>query len=184
MIRTRLLPLALPLLLATGLSACAMTMRTRFDRYGNVDSQEEPRQAVATPADVEVFYGTSPGGFSLRDNELKVEAGYHHRILGTAVVVQAGGKCGKGDAAKKDVIDQLRQAAFERGGNAVIYAISYLSDEPVDEDCKVVRARGSLGSGWVVLVDHDAEPDAPPVAPAAPAPAAPEVPAPDAPPAP
>ena len=193
------------LVLVAALGGCGSTdyaMRARFDAYGNVDTLGKATPIVAKPEDVQVFYGTSPGGFTLRDNELKVEPGYGHRILGTVSarmvrVEETSGattqskpvetthavscndpnfysslraEYGRPRYTKKDVVANLRQAAMERGGNAVIYVHSAVTDDgELDATCRAIDDDDALAAGWIVVLD--AESPATPPAPPAPAPA-------------
>jgi hypothetical protein len=166
-----------PALLAAGaalLAACSapLQVRGRFDTYGDVDAGGSAPAVSAEP--VKVYYGTAPAGFTLRDNELKVEDGFAHRILGTVRVVWDAGNCDHGGFSKKDVVEAMRRTAKERGGNAVIYASSHISDEP-RYVCGEVWGKDDYGGGWVVVLAETA-PAAPVPAPAPAAAAAPATP--------
>ena len=161
---------------ATGPMPGAMTARGRFDNYGDVDAHAASGPAVASPDQVKVFYGTAPAGFTLRENELKVEPGFNHRIVGTVHAVWNAGACWEGEFTKKDVIAVLRSTAQQAGGNAVIYATSAVSDS-TEHVCDEIQGKGGdFGSGWVVVVDPNAAPapatTAPPAAVTAAPPAA------------
>jgi hypothetical protein len=161
-----------PALLAAGaalLAACSapLQVRGRFDTYGDVDAGGSAPAVSAEP--VKVYYGTAPAGFTLRDNELKVEDGFAHRILGTVRVVWDKGNCDQGSFSKKDVVEAMRRTARERGGNAVIYASSHISDEP-RYVCGEIWGKDDYGGGWVVVLAATAAPvPAPAAAPAVPA---------------
>jgi hypothetical protein len=139
---------------AAGCGASSRTM-ARFDRYGDVDKQAVATPRVAAVAEVKVYYGMAPEGFSLRDNELKAEAGYDHQILGPVVVYwnEHGPTCNEEpELTKRDVIAQLRTTAYQQGGNAVIYALSEIPDDPDKDLCwEVEGSKWPLGRGWVVV---------------------------------
>lgn len=139
--------------LSCGLGACAMSTQTRFDRYGAINGAHPRAPIVAVPADVQVFYGTGPAGFALHDGELRVEPGFHHEILGVLRVLKDDGNCALGGLSKQDVIDQLQAAARDRGGDAVVYAASTLSDSTSASDrCRAIDGKDDLGSGWIVVL--------------------------------
>lgn len=112
---------------------------------------------------IRVFYDTSPEGFTLRENELKVEKGYKHQILGRISVRITVGSCNiKPYATKSNVIHALKEQAAKVGANAIIYAWSALPDEISDspfgingacEHIKIARNQGpNIGSGWAVIL--------------------------------
>jgi hypothetical protein len=185
MIRARLLAATTGLALAlAALSSCSGPLRSRFDGYGNVDAVRDDGPSVGSAGQVQVFYGTAPAGFSLRDNELEVEDGHNHRILGTVQVLRDE-SCVGSRRTKKDVIATLREVSYANGGNAVIYATSRISEQPEPGTvCDEIGDHPDIGGGWVVVLG---EPDpapaaalsAPPLS--APAPVAPSVFAPAAP---
>jgi hypothetical protein len=191
MMRTVGLMMACVLASAAGCRGSDQRTLGRFDGYGDIDKQPLATPRVATAEDIKVFYGTAPEGFSLRDNELKVEGGFDHQILGTIVVQwnEDGKRCDWPPLfTKRDVIAQMRVSAHQQGGTAVIYAHSAIPDSPdPDAICSgIAENKASLGNGWVVVLGGPTKaPAAAPAAPAAPtapvAPAAPE--APTAPPA-
>jgi hypothetical protein len=187
MIRARLFAASTALSLAVAaLSGCAAPLRSRFDGYGNVDAAPGAARSVGAAAQVQVFYGTAPDGFSLRDNELKVEGGHGHRILGTVQVLRDEGHCGVSRRTKQEVITTLREVAHANGGNAVIYAASRISAHATPgQVCDEIEDHLDIGSGWVVVLGAPPAPMPAPVAPpvptapaaatAGPAPAAPSV---------
>ena len=151
-------------------AGCPMHTKTRFDTIGEYHGQTKATPITASPEEVKIFYGTSPPGFSLKENELKVEPGYGHRILGTVKVVWESGSCGDGGKlTKADVISKLRESAHANGANAVIYVHSAPDESP---SCR--QDDETFGAGWAVVLS-DAAPAAPP-APPAPTPAAPATP--------
>jgi hypothetical protein len=174
MIRARLLAASAALALAA-LAGCSTPLRSRFDGYGNVDASSRAAPAVGAAAHVQVFYGTAPDGFSLRDNELKVDGGHDHRILGTVQVLRDDGHCGVSQRTKQEVIAALREVAYANGGNAVIYATSRISAQATPRQvCEEIEDHLDIGSGWVVVLGAAPAPAParPVAAPAAPAPAA------------
>jgi hypothetical protein len=176
MIRARLLAASAALALAA-LAGCATPLRSRFDGYGNVDVASRAAPSVGAAAQVQVFYGTAPAGFSLRDNELEVEAGHDHQILGTVQVLRDEGYCGVSQRTKQEVIATLREVAYANGGNAVIYVTSRISAQATPRQvCEEIRDHLDIGSGWVVVLGAAPAPAPTPVA--APAPTAPPAPMP------
>ncbi len=166
--RSSLLSIIL-LSLAAGSIGCgpAVFSSTRFDAYGEYDASRTSAPIVATPQDVRVFYGTGPDGFSLRENELKAEPGFGHRILGTVKLVDIDGACAINDYApsetgltpasltfdKKHVVTELRTKAREAGGNAIIYVHSEVPDvADGQQTCAAVKRGEALGSAWVVVL--------------------------------
>jgi hypothetical protein len=138
-------------LLVCALAACGST-RTRFDAYGRVGGGATSGPRAPSVDAVEVYYGTAPDGFSLRDNELTVEPGYDHRILGVAQVI-AEGPCTSSEIDKVKVLEQLQRSAYDHGGTAVIYAHSNVSDTPVpSQRCEEIKGKDNVGSGWVVVL--------------------------------
>ena len=144
----------------------------RFDAVGEYRPMAKTTPRAASPRAVKVFYGTSPAGFSLRDNELKVEPGFGHQILGTVSVREGDQHCSNEQIGatsgapipyrKNDVIAQMQETAYEHGGTAVIYAESYLSDQADgDERCKVLERHAAYGNGWVVVLGDAPQPAAP-----------------------
>jgi hypothetical protein len=153
------------------------TMTPEFTPTGIVGA-DTSATIVARARDVKVFYASSPPGFSLRDNELTVEPGYRHRILGILKLqLETAGIC---RLTQKDALNSLRREAYLNGANAVVYAITPLAREENRIACTNAGNESNFGTGWAVVIDA-AEPPAPasPVDPAAPAPpaAAPSTPA-------
>jgi hypothetical protein len=161
------------LVVAAGL-ACALTggcgsevtLKARYDAIGKVGSAATPAPSVS-PEAVEVYYGSSPEGFSLAANELTVEEGYTHRVLGPIHVsidklVYGGSSCKELKVGKDTVLDELRKAAAKQGANAVIYASSKFPDadeygdhdNPCEAAFRVEMEDGqrNVGYGWAVIV--------------------------------
>jgi hypothetical protein len=147
---------ALALVSATVLAAgCAtpLTTRARFDTYGEYGAAKRTEPTAAGPDQVRVFMGTAPDGFSLRENELKVEPGFDHHVLGRVRVVYKTGYCWDGGATQRDVIAQMKAEAYHQGGDAIIYALSAIETSPTPgELCQSIRDREDLGAGWVVVL--------------------------------
>ena len=148
-----------------------LKLKPRFDRTGVYDPAARATPIVTSAADVKVYYGTSPPGFTLRENELAVESGYSHQILGTIKVLYEDGSCYAGHGTKADLIRYLQESAFANGGNAVIYARSGLPDvQPKEGELCVPYGDEDFGGGWAVVLR---EPPAAPADPRAPAALAP-----------
>ena len=152
------LSIALALVSTTVLTAgCAtpLSTRARFDTYGEYGSAQKAEPTAAGPDQVRVFMGTAPDGFSLRENELKVEPGFGHRILGRVRVVYKTGYCWDGGATQRDVVAQMKAEAYQHGGDAIIYALSAIETSPTPgELCQSIRDRDDLGAGWVVVLGN------------------------------
>jgi len=172
LIRLLLCATALVFSLASA-SSRPLALKNRFDHTGEYTGTASATPIVGTAEEVKVFYASAPPGFTLRENELKVEPGYTHRILGTVRTRYTDGDCRLG--TKADVVRSLREAAFANGGNAVIYVHSALGDAPTaaDEMC-LAPGEEDYGGGWVVVLEDassraPAQADAPTPAPAPPA---------------
>lgn len=145
------------LVAAVLLSACfgPMKFRTRFDPVGqNTGATSKP--SVQSPADVSVYFANSPDGFTLRENELTVENGYDHRIMGRLTVLYVEGFCDVDPPPSREVIEaELQRRARNVGANAVIYAWSFYptaSEYSEDyEPCDLGRPISKIvGKGWAV----------------------------------
>jgi hypothetical protein len=151
------------------LGACfaQTTMTPEFTPTGIVGADTSVT-IVASARDVKVFYASSPPGFSLRDNELTVEPGYRHRILG--ILKLQLGMAGVCSLTQKDALNSLQKVAYLHGANAVVYASTPLAREENQIACSNAVKESNFGTGWAVVLDA-AEPRAPaaPVDPAAPA---------------
>lgn len=156
--------LAVSTLVACGASKPGVTplvVHGRFDAYGDYDNTPPSPPVVAYTDDVKIYYGMAPDGFAASDRDLQVETGYGHRVIGTVRVVRSEGDCTRGIFRKRDVIDAMRVAAFQRGGNAVIYATSNVSDDPVDV-CAEIDGRADYGGGWIVVLGAPPASETPP----------------------
>jgi hypothetical protein len=144
------------------LSGCsAVALKARYDATGEL-GHSAPAAASVKAEDVRVFYDSAPAGFSLKDNELKVEEGYQHKILGKVRVSSGGGSCDvQPYVTKKAILSALRERAAREGANAVIYTSSSVPDGidsayGSDGACSALataRRRGpDLGFGWAVVL--------------------------------
>ena len=142
-----------------------LKVQAKYKEVGEIGSIENVVRAVDKPEDVRLFYANSPAGFSLKENELKVEDGFEHRILGTISIRYKDGHCIKMDQfsenPRNDFFQLMRQKAFEKGANALIYVSSELSgDDDREEFKKLCNSRAysgtqmelSYASGWAVVV--------------------------------
>jgi len=190
-IGTSFLRASLAFVACSVVAACAPPLwgsygKGRFDATGEYHDGARAVPVVAKPEDVRVFYGSAPDGFTLRDNELRVEPGYTHRIVGTAKVIpgpvhcdhEADDTANPGGYGKRQVLAQLRTTAYENGGNAIIYAESYVANNPSPRDganrrerCDALKRYGRYGSAWVVVLGD--APAAPAVSDPAPSSASP-----------
>jgi hypothetical protein len=165
---------------STQLVGCnAIKMHAELTPVGALDLPRSQVPIVPSAADVQVFYSSAPAGFTLRNNELQVETGYGHRIVGIIKLQrdQGGRTC---TLIQRDAMEALRQGAYLNGGNAVVYATSTLGQADNPTACMQAAKISDFGSGWAVVLSAapSATPDATaPVAPngavvPAPAPAA------------
>jgi hypothetical protein len=153
------LPIAFLSLSLVGCSG--LSLQARYDAYGVYGAKSAVAEKRAKSADeVAVFIGTSPEGFTLRDNELAVESGYDHQILGQVKVIRDGGLCDVGVTNKDGVIKAIQRKAWDVGGSAVVYAHSELPDDPTyGEACRILANAKDFGGGWVVVLGaNDADP--------------------------
>ncbi len=148
-----------------GFALKPLKMQAKFKEVGEIRSAEKIVFAVDKAEDVKIFYGNSPDGFSLKENELKVEDGFGHRILGTVEIRYKDGTCHKNDQfsekPRSDFFRLMRQRAFEKGASALIYVSSELAgDDDLDEFRKLCNSRAysgvqmefSYAIGWAVVV--------------------------------
>jgi hypothetical protein len=161
--------------IAVATTACVpLTLRAEHRPVG-LGMPRTAKPSVASPDQVLVFHQNAPDGFTLRENELKVEAGYAHLILGTVEVHYASGYCHVVDdyMPNADFAVQriVREQAFRSGANAnaVIYFESALRpNAPALDLTELCKSRNHVGSaayatGWFVVVA--ARPAAPAPAP-------------------
>ncbi len=152
-----------------------LALKARFDRVGLVTGNEK-NTATTPPEDIKVYYGNSPEGFSLKENELKVEPGFSHRILGPVSVGDDYGSCYELDKYKPNISKSLenlvRDKASKVGANAVIYYSTDVTQDDTAGDfrrlCLKRRDRMnnleySYARGWaVVIVDNSSNSPASP----------------------
>ena len=132
----------------------ALSFKTRFDAIGEYDGASSARPILGSPDEIRLFYESSPGGFSLKENELKVERGHNHEILGFIQVMYGYGFIDSGDADKKTIIRELKKRAFSEGANAVIYVQSVLPENASAHDRLRVAWRRPWGTGWAVVLGN------------------------------
>ncbi|MEZ4360473.1 MAG: hypothetical protein R3B48_09845 [Kofleriaceae bacterium] len=166
-----------PLFLLMVIACTPVTLKPEFTAVGALGN---PVAAVAVAANaeaVQVFYASSPAGFTLRENELKVEDGFNHRIIGIVKLRRAAGAFENCNVVQADAIAAMQQGAYTNGANAVVYATSPLATEPDQLICQRAFEAGEFGSGWAVVLGGGTPASAPPTPVAAPA-APPTTPAP------
>ena len=167
-------------LIIVALSGCAApSFSTRFRRVGIEGATPPPASGVAVADAVAVYNNTSPKGFSLAENELTVEEGYDHKIMGFVEVWYKDGTCEAGDGtnySRTTIIRALKERAFQEGGNSVIYADAQITED-LGDDCDhylEFKKRGvwqrPWGHGWVVFVAKSSATGTPPAPTPAPAP--------------
>lgn len=132
---------------ALSLTACGAQLRADFRPSPGAPAAAS---AVASAEKVRIHYGLVDG-FALRDNELVVESGFDHRVLGFIEVVYDHGMCDSSRANKATVEGLLRRAAFERGADAVVLAVNRLKDKGSARDVCSILGR-PYGVGWAVVL--------------------------------
>ncbi len=153
--RSPLLLVSLLLLLAGG---CALRVKAVFEPTGLHGATASRSRIVTSPAEVQVFIRTSPDGFTLANNELEVQNGYSHKILGTVTVKYDGGECNFGPAGRRDLIAAMQESAWSAGGNAVIYASTAWDEDTTGSSrCQESALDQQIfASGWVVAMANAA----------------------------
>lgn len=152
---------------AVGCFTQPIRLRAEYTPMGPVGETQPVRTEARSPDNVRVWYKTSPDGFTLGENELQVEAGFQHIILGEIIVVRQDGYCdlpletvNTPDGRRyrytnqRDVLAALRQKASLIGANAVVYAYSNLKQKSERFDaCQPLRRPDQeYGGGWAVIV--------------------------------
>jgi hypothetical protein len=135
-----------------------MHFQGRFTPFGEIGAEgaTAPQPIVASPDKVRLFYASAPAGFALESGMPVVMAGYSHRILGGVRAVTDGGDCDLGSPSKDEVLKALRVEAWERGANAVIYALSRLSEDATYlERCSRVNQLTFYGHGVAVVLQDE-----------------------------
>jgi hypothetical protein len=137
-------------------SGCAMRMTPAFDPLGKkVDRYSAPK-AVATIDEVRVFAETAPSGFQRKGDQVVVEPGHQHRVVGR-LLLERNGSCQPSDRARTDVMDLLRREAYMYGGNAVVYATTPIRENATSTElCRQLGTETTVGSGWVVVLGERA----------------------------
>ena len=151
--------------LPLALTGC-MTLKPKFIPVGDYGSEEtKVTPSVSSPAQIRIIEGL-PAGFSWEDKEgyaeyneeLVVEKGFGHTILGYIKVDYPDvGICDTA-VSKETVMRELRQGAFSHGANAVVDAHSNVGDHAgwsmFWNPCKYMGERGGYGHGWAVLLEE------------------------------
>jgi hypothetical protein len=144
------------ILLLFSLQACSpLNLRTEFNPVGRMDAFQNKPKAVNSYQDILVYLKSAPEGFTLKENELKIEEGFDHIILGEIKVFikRPYDAITEIINAKYKTIEELKQAAFEKGANAIIYCVTNISNDPSEAEFKRAVALG-FGSGWAVIVQE------------------------------
>ncbi|MCP4445068.1 MAG: hypothetical protein GY811_06945 [Myxococcales bacterium] len=141
-------------------------LRAEFTSFQQGEQDGVTRQ---TPETVKVYYKSSPKGFSLAQNELTVDDGYAHLVLGELKVrtgisknVKTGSEydsveCYRSEhrPGQEHVLAALKKEAAARGANAVVYAYSELAQTSSRSECDRQAEANEFGGGWAVLVDTE-----------------------------
>lgn len=151
-----------------------LALRADYKPVG-LSSQQTGAPTVRGPQDVLLFRQNGPRGFTLRENELSVEPGYGHRILGAIEVRYDRGACSNVENYQSPAIELerlVRARAFAAGANAVIYYQSDLTTTSpavelrqlcISRTTRQTQRELSYAYGWAVVISDS------PKAPAAPA---------------
>ena len=145
------------------LGCIPLQYKTGFNRIGEYQIKTKKKPIVKTPEEIKVYLNSSPDGFSLKENELKVEPGYKHKILGSLKVKYLNGSCSTGpNAGKPEVlITILKERAYKEGGNAIIYTYNHFPDDATQSDiCRSISEKRqsrvitdfSFAGGWLVVL--------------------------------
>lgn len=149
--------LAVLLVLVLALAACpSATLRPEFTPIGPQRGAIAVAPVVASAEKVEVYFASAPAGFSLRENEVKVEAGFQHEILG--IIKLWPDQRGECRLSQESAVSLMRKVGYEIGANAVIYMQSDLPQAGIPAQCSRVLAVGNAGEGWAVIVRPVAQP--------------------------
>lgn len=155
---------------ASSVDCNPIRMRADFQPMG-LAQPAGARPNAATPDRVLIFHDAAPPGFTLRENELKVEPGFAHRILGTVEVSRERGVCQQPER-KQWVAETIRlmaqQEAFAAGANALIYYVSDVPPRATPEqftDICIAKhssaARRWFAHGWAVILVESPPANAP-----------------------
>jgi hypothetical protein len=131
------------------LSGCALKVLPRFSEVGELGTASAREPIVGSPDAVAIHYKSAPAGFVVRDGLILVDRGYEHEVLGEIKIERTEGFCDVEPPNKAAILQMLREEAFRRGANAVIFAESVMSESPVyAEACRYMP--GPFGQGWAV----------------------------------
>jgi hypothetical protein len=137
-----------------GANACApLRVKTYYEPVGRLGSgQPTSTPIVDTWRDVGVYMRSAPRGFTLTDNEVAVEAGFGHRVLGFLRVTYDTGYCDLGELGQKDLIRSLQERGHTAGANAVIYVQTLWTEGTTGIGrCTGVERNPTYASGWAVV---------------------------------
>jgi hypothetical protein len=124
------------------------TLKAEFTPIGAI-WQSSANVSIVNEADAQLIVQSAPPGFSLRENGLKVEPGYGHRIVGVLKVREA--HSGARSLLQRDALTSLRRGAFSNAANAVVDAYTPLAQEEQEGTaCRRARAAADFGSGWAL----------------------------------
>lgn len=148
--------LAALVLLAGAASGCSsISVRGAFTPVGVYGQSQDATRSLDSVEDVKVYYKSAPDGFTLTNNEVEVEDGYGHTILGDIKVIYESGFCDQGHIDQATIIRIMQETAHEKGANAVIFANSKLSQNPTrSRVCGVAKQGGTFGWGWAVRLNE------------------------------
>ncbi len=135
-------------------SGCALKLRSEFNPVGKYDSVLANKPIVSSHSEISIYLKSAPDGFTLKENELQVEEGYNHKVLGEVNIVHKSGFSDVGIShLKSQVVDKFKQSAYETGANAVIYCVVNVSEKSNRFETKRACTIG-FGSGWAVIAEE------------------------------
>jgi hypothetical protein len=138
------------LCLGTG---CALKIQSYFEPVGKLSAGRLATPIVGTPDKIELYLRSSPDGFSLAENELSVEKGFEHAVLGLIRVGYGSGPCNVGNLGRQDLLNALQQKGYDVGANAVVYAHTEWTDgTKKHQRCTPGDMDPTYASGWAVIV--------------------------------
>ncbi len=163
----RIFIMLIVLTLLVSLSSCSafgkFGVKAELVRYGLQEGGKlEP--IVSSEDDIKLYIGSSPSGFTLKDNELEVEEGYNHKIIGrikghTGNFEEDGQKyyghtCRRSKKNGSNTVYMwLKKAAYKGGANAIIFAYSTLPEEITGGSaCYLAITNDDFGGGWAVVL--------------------------------
>lgn len=164
-------------LLLLSLISCSTSRiyHAEFNPVGRLGKENKNIITLNNPDEVAIYIKSSPEGFTLKENELQIEDGYDHTIIGEININKttyspeskrrmllwgiptfgygALFMMRKPKEAKDRTIEALQAKAFEKGANAVIYCVINVSNDVTNGELTKAHIDG-YGYGWAVVVNE------------------------------